>query len=250
MKGRSLYNRMHRLLYPLYLSEICLLAWAIHRVLLPHQSDSVITAYLSIMVALISAFIAQMTLHYSLYLKDEARKAESPYLLLVGRRFELSDETTAWHGRPEFDWQPIPLGVENPKVRYGFLNKGEEVVITQVNQKWGWNHHAEAQWETFSMSETTRWMGTGTGRGYNQVPYQTKEAARCTPVLSTWLNVLCDFGKVIEIRYINSRTKDIGKIRLTPESLLVASLEFHKQQREAGKQKTPLMKPKVDASNV
>jgi len=222
---------MRKLLYLLYLAEAALLIWSINRVIVPGQTDAVITAYLAVVVGIISAFIAQTTFHFSLYQQDRASKANAPYVLIVGRRFDLGERKTAWSGEPEFAWEDPPTEKGELPVRYGFLNRGEEVIVRRVYEQYGLFGKRDLKWETLAMTQGTAWRPVSSGRSYREIPYATTEAVRSTPMFSTWLNVLATYGNPIVIWYINPATKDEGKIRILPEELHIASAEFQRKQR-------------------
>jgi hypothetical protein len=195
------------------------------------QGEAMISAHLSVAVGAISAFIATGTLHFSLYQRAEASKKAQPYLLLVGRRFSSDDSLS--HMSPEFGWEEIPASTAELKVVYGLLNQGGDVIINSVTQRIGLLRVEGLRWATQRMSESTGWRSMGSGRGYRQVPYPTRDAVPSTPILGTWLTVRAMFGKPIIMKWTNPETKDAGTMRIHPERLPIASLNYHKQNRHA-----------------
>ncbi len=204
---------MRRLFYVLYLAEAILIVWCIKRIVGVEQSDVTITAYLSVIVGAISASIAQGTFQFLLYERAQTRKANAPYLLLVGRRFSTPQGDVA--ASPEVSWEELPKdGKKSFKVRYGLLNKGNPVVIERIRQRDGLFRLTEVEWETFEMTKGTRWK-----RSYGRIV--------------TWLNFSATYGRSIEIQYTNPESKDPGRSVIDPESLPIASLNFYRQSREA-----------------
>jgi len=221
---------VRRLFYVLYLAEAILIVWCIKRIVGVEQSDVTITAYLSVIVGAISASIAQGTFQFLLYERAQTRKANAPYLLLVGRRFSTPQGDVA--ASPEVSWEELPKdGKKSFKVRYGLLNKGNPVVIERIRQRDGLFRLTEVEWETFEMTKGTRWRRSyGTG---SDMPYEANEILPSTPIFVTWLNFSATYGRSIEIQYTNPESKDPGRSVIDPESLPIASLNFYRQSREA-----------------
>jgi hypothetical protein len=224
---------MRKLLYPLYVAEVALIVWSILRASTQGQADVVVTGYLLVIVGALSVLIAQSTFHFSLHQRDQARDLAAPYVLLVGRHFGAEDPATGT-GQPEFSWDEVPTYTDRPSVRYGLLNQGGEVVILKIVQSDGLFKRKELRWQSMKLSESTRWRGFGIGRGYREIPYPSKQAVPSTPIFVTWLNVCATFSKPFVIYWANPESKESGKLKIVPEKLPIASLSYHKQQRDPG----------------
>jgi len=213
----------------IYVPQVILLAWALHEAISPGQSESVITAYLSVCVGLISSLIATATFHSSAAERKRAEKENAPLLLLVGKAFDSSSKGNS--NGPQFEWQQKPTIIPG-LVEYGILNKGAAVIVTKVEHAARKFREREIKWKTYSMGSTTQIRQLYHGRHTTAVPIPSSSVYSNTPFFDMWMNLSTEFGQVVTIHFIEPTSKRLSQISFMPEQLPVASRNAFKEQDE------------------
>jgi hypothetical protein len=204
----------------IYVPQVILLAWALHQTMVSGQSESVITAYLSVGVGTISSLIATATFHSNAYERRQAEKANAPLLLIVGKSFSDVVKKDSW--TPQFDWENRPEDFKG-QAEYGILNKGAAVIVTNVVQQARDRRKTNIIWKTFSVSRSTRIEQVYHGRQVAAVSVPSADIRSSTPFFDMWMNLSAEPGRPVTIHYIEPTSKRVSKITFEPEKLPVAS---------------------------